>query len=124
MAIELKAIEIEEQAGGKVVEVGVTGKLATEDYEMFVPEIERLIQEHGKIRILLKLIDFHGWTAGALWEDIKFDVKHFNDIERLAVVGDSKWEQGMTVFCKPFTTADIRYFDRSKLEEAQQWIRE
>jgi len=27
---------------------------------------------------------FHGWDAGALWEDIKFDIKHFGDIERLA----------------------------------------
>lgn len=124
MTIEFKSVAIEEKAGSNVVEVGLTGKLATEDYEMFVPEIERLIKEYGKIRILLKLIDFHGWTAGAIWEDIKFDVKHFNDIERLAIVGDSKWEKGMAVFCKPFTTADIRYFDISNIKEAKQWIRE
>lgn len=123
MAIEFKAIEIEEKAESNVVEVIITGKLEARDYEKFVPEVERLIAKHGKIKILLKLIDFHGWTAGALWEDIKFDVKHFNDIERLAIVGDSKWEKGMAVFCKPFTTAEIRYFDVSKIAEAQQWIR-
>jgi hypothetical protein len=59
----------------------------------------------------------------ALWEDIKFDVKHFADIERLALVGESKWEAGMAVFCKPFTTAKIKYFDESKAAEAQEWIR-
>ncbi len=31
---------------------------------------ERLIGEHGKIRILLEMHDFHGWEAGALWEDV------------------------------------------------------
>ena len=65
------------------------------------------------------------FTAGrsaALWEDIKFDVKHFADVERLALVGDRKWEHGMAVFCKPFTTAKIRYFDEHEADEASQWI--
>jgi hypothetical protein len=43
-----------------------------------------------------------------LWEDIKFSVKHFADIERLAMVGDKKWQRGMAAFCKPFTKATIR----------------
>lgn len=55
--------------------------------------------------------EFHGWSMGALWEDIKFDLHHFADIERLALIGDKKWEVGMAVFCKPFTTAKIRYFE-------------
>jgi len=28
----------------------------------------------------------------------------------------------MAVFCKPFTTAKIKYFDRSNLDEAKTWI--
>ena len=40
--------------------------------------------------------DFHGWDAGALWEDIKFDLKHFSDIERVAMVGEKKWQKGMS----------------------------
>lgn len=43
------------------------------------------------------------------------DVKHFNDIERLAIVGDSKGEKGMAIFCKPFTTATVRHFDVSEI---------
>ena len=54
----------------------------------------------------------------------KFDVKHFSDIERLAMVGDSKWESGMAKFCKPFTTAKVKYFDEAKLTEAETWISE
>jgi hypothetical protein len=53
---------------------------------------------------------------------LKFDFKHWKDIERLAIVGESKWEAGMAVFCKPFTTAKIQYFDHSKLAEAKSWI--
>jgi hypothetical protein len=118
------SINLQEQAGGKVLVVNLSGRLTREDYHHFVPEVERLISQHGKISLVVHMHDFHGWTLGALWEDVKFDLKHFRHIERLALVGDRKWEAGMAVFCKPFTTATIRYFDESKIEEAFQWINE
>ena len=84
--------------------------------------VTALIAEHGKLRILVIMHDFHGWTAGAVWEDLKFDFKHSRDIEKVAMVGDAKWEQAMAAICKPFTGATIRYFDHSQLEEARTWI--
>ena len=116
------AVEIEEHNNGKVLIVRATDKLSKADYEQFVPEVERLIDQSGKIRILFEMVDFHGWKAGALWQDIKFDVRHFSDIERLALVGDKKWEKGMSLFCRPFTTAKVKYFDLSQKEQAQEWV--
>jgi hypothetical protein len=104
--------------------VRVSGKLSAEDYGLFVPQVEQAIAELGKIRMLLIMQDFHGWEAAALWEDLKFDLKHFSDIEKLAMVGDRKWEHGMAVFCKPFTTAKIRYFDAAHQQEASDWLKE
>lgn len=115
-------VKLHEESGGKYVAVELSGKLEAKDYEHFGGEIDRLIQQHGKLRMLATMHDFHGWTAGALWEDIKFDFKHFNHLERLALVGETKWEQGMAVFCKPFTTAKIRYFDHTKADEAKAWL--
>jgi len=115
-------LELHQEADGKILTVQLSGKLHKEDYERFVPEVEAMIKQHGKIRLLCRMHDFHGWQMGALWEDIKFDVKHFADIERLAFVGDRKWEQGMAVFCKPFTTAKIRYFDEHQADQATDWI--
>ena len=109
---------------GNVVEVHITGKLTKEDYEQFVPATEALIKEHGKIRVLFVMHDFHGWTAGALWDDLKFDLKHFAHIERVAIVGESKWEHGMAIFCKPFTLGKVRYFDISQIDDARKWIAE
>jgi len=116
--------EIDITIVGKVMEVDVTGKLTKEDYALFVPATEKLIKEQGKIRILFVMHDFHGWSLGATWEDIKFDLKHFTHIERLGIVGESKWEHGMAIFCRPFTTAKMEYFDIAKLDEAREWINE
>jgi stage II sporulation SpoAA-like protein len=120
----IMAIKLEEKAGGRMLEVFLTGKLVKEDYETFVPAVERLVKQHGKIRMLVVMHDFHGWTAGALWADTKFAAHHFSNIEQLAVVGETKWQHGMAVFCKPFTAAAVRYFDQTALGEAHAWLEE
>ncbi len=119
---EMDRIRLQETNGGKVLEVQMTRKLTKEDYEYFGPTVERLVKEHGKIRMLVEMHDFHGWTAGGLWQDIKFDARHFKDIERIAMVGETKWQHGMSVFCRPFTAAKIRYFEHSQMEEARAWV--
>src|ERR1035441_5362627 len=78
-------IQLNEENGGKMLVVHVSGKLAKADYEHFVPEFERLVRQHGKLCVLFDMTGFHGWTAGALWEDTKFAMHHFSDIDRLAV---------------------------------------
>jgi hypothetical protein len=118
------SVELHEEAGGSILTLSLSGKLTTADYESFAPEVERAIKAHGKVRMLVRLTDFHGWTLGAVWADLKFDVHHFADIERLALVGDKRWESGMAGFCRPFTTATIRYFDKSKEDDAAAWIHE
>ena len=115
-------IKFEDENEGKVLVIQVSGKLTKTDYIYFAPEFERLVQLNGKLRVLFNMAGFHGWEAGALWEDIKFDLKHFADIERLAMVGDKQWEKGMAAFCKPFTKATIRYFDHAEAAEARSWL--
>ncbi len=124
MTIGFHEIRLDEEAAGKIVTLTFKGKLSKEDYERFVPQVEGLIKPGEKIRLLVELRDFQGWTMGALWEDTKFAAKHFNDIERLAIVGDKQWEKGIALFAKPFTTATVRYFDVNQMDEAQKWLRE
>jgi hypothetical protein len=118
------AIQLNEEGDGKILAVHVSGKLTAADYAHFVPEFERLVRQHGKLRVLFDMTGFHGWEAGALWDDIKFDAKHFADIERLAMVGEAKWQKGMAAFCKPFTKATIQYFDHANAGEARKWLAE
>ena len=117
-------IQLSEDDGGKILVIHASGKLTREEYERLVPEFERLLRQNGKLRILFDMTGFHGWEAGAAWEDIKFDIKHYADIERLAMIGEKKWQQGMAIFCKPFTTATIRYFDHADAAKARAWLSE
>lgn len=123
MTTGFSEIQLEEN-GFRIVSLTFTGKLDKEDYELFVPQIEGLMREGKAVRILVEMKDFHGWTIGALWEDTKFGTRHFSDIDRLAIVGDRRWEKVLTAFIKPFTTASVRYFDAMEKEKALEWLKE
>src|SRR5260221_5276888 len=86
--------------------------------------IEAHIKEHGRLRIIADLENFHGWALTAIWDDIKFTTAHFSDIERVAMVGDKEWEAWMTQVCKPFSHATVRYFDRIDEGAAWGWVQE
>jgi hypothetical protein len=112
------------QRSEKILGFKMSGKLHDEDYKQFVPAIEAAITKAGKIRLLAQFVDFHGWDARALWDDIKFSTKHCLDLERIALVGDKTWEKWMAKVCKPFTMAKIRYFDAAEIDQAWNWLEE
>jgi len=118
------AIQLNEENNGKLLTVRVTGKLIKDDYAEFVPAFERLLQQHGKLRVLFDMTAFHGWEVSAAWEDTKFAIQNFADIDRLVMVGDKAWQHGMAIFCKSFTQAQVRYFDHAKAAEARKWLDE
>ncbi len=122
MSVKTDVVSVVISPDSNVIEIRVSGKLSKEDYDVFVPEIENQIAQHGTVRILFDMHDFHGWETAAIWEDIKFGWRHFHDIERITMIGEAAWEKGMTTFCLPFTKADIRYFDRKEEIVAREWI--
>ncbi len=104
------------------IEIHARAKLHKTDYDQFVPILEKIIQTEGTARVLFVMHDFHGWDVAALWEDLKFNAKHFNHFDRLAFIGDQVWEKWLAKFCKPFTTGTIRYFPSEQENEARRWL--
>jgi hypothetical protein len=120
-------IQFNEENDGKIIVVHVSGKLTKADYEQLVPEFEQFVCHHEKLRVLYEMTDFHGWDLGALWEGTVLKARHRADterIERCAMVGEKKWQEGMAAFCKAFTKATIRYFDHADAAEARKWLEE
>ena len=116
------AITLTESSAGKVLEARVTEKFTHADYQQFASRFEAMLKPHAKLNVLFEMVNFHGWDAAVVWDDIKFDVKHFWDIERLAMIGDKKWEKAISVVSQLFTTAKVRYFDAAAVNEARAWV--
>ncbi|MBD3221620.1 STAS/SEC14 domain-containing protein [bacterium] len=122
MTIDIASIAMREEEAGRILRLTAQGKLTADDYEALVPELDAAIEQHGKIGLLVELEDFHGFTAGALWEDTKFGARHWNDIERIAVVGEGRLEKGMATFARPFTTAEVEFFEPLDRARALRWL--
>ena len=117
-------IETIETGSPKVLGFKLCGKLHDEDYKQFVPRMETILTARGKVRLFLEFEEFQGWDMHAAWDDFKFGLKHYSDFERIALVGDRRWEKWMASVCKPFTRAAVKYFDRSEVYAAWAWLLE
>lgn len=105
-----------------ILRLKATGKLTDEEIKRVVPQIEEIMSLDDKIRILIELEDFDGWTLKGLWQDLKFDVAHHDDMDRVAIVGDRRWQEWGTRLSSPFFKAEMRYFDRDQKPEAETWL--
>jgi SpoIIAA-like len=113
------------ESQGKIIGIRATGKLTDLDYkEVLLPNLEALIKQHGKIRLLCFIDEnFAGWEPGAMWEDAKFFFPHKNDFEKMAIVGGPKWVELMMKLFAPLMSGETRTFPGEQLPEAWEWIK-
>jgi hypothetical protein len=109
---------------GNIVVVRASGKLSDEDYDLFVPRMEKLIEQWGRLRMLFIMEDFGGWDAQSAWNELKFQLRHGGDVKKVAVVGEKTWARWAAGLSRFFTGTDVRYFDRSQADAARAWIEE
>lgn len=124
MPIEIDLLTIEGESEPRVIRATVTGRLHESDYHHLTPRVEELLEHHAGLRMLVHLSDFEGWSPGAAWEDAKLGFHHYADFERLAVAGDKYWEEWMARLARPFTLADVRFFEPADMSKALAWITE
>lgn len=98
------------------------GNLSEKDIQKIHPLIHNIISKGEKVRWYFEMGKFTGYELQAFWEDAKMDLSHASDYEKIAMVGEQKWQDWITQFMKPFTQADIQYFNLSNKYKAQVWI--
>jgi hypothetical protein len=110
--------------GESGIEVNVVDKLTVQDYQRFRELADQMIERRGEINLLVVLKYFTGWTPAALWADLKFDVTHYNDVARLAVVGKDPSQHWMATVSRPFTAAQVKYYSFDDIDMAREWVAE
>jgi hypothetical protein len=110
------------QDSPEFVTIHMSGRVDRADYEKAVPEVEELLAS-GRKRWLIELDDLHGMTPGAFIEELRFNVRHRKDFERVAVI-ESHAIEGLGVnLVKPFFSGEVKVFKQSDREAAKQWMR-
>jgi len=75
------------------------------------------------LKLLLILSGFEGWRKGDDWGDLDFFARYGDDISRIAVVGEARWEDPMRIFLLAGRRrADVRFFTPDQAVQARAWL--
>ena len=104
------------------IEIAMVGKLTHEDYKMFVPMIDKALKEIKGIEVdlLVDMRAFKGWEIEAAWDDLKFGLKHRNAFDKMAIVGDKKWEELSVKMMSHMMKGKAKFF--KSREKALEWL--
>ncbi|MGZ9262924.1 MAG: STAS/SEC14 domain-containing protein [Candidatus Binatia bacterium] len=117
------AIEIIDVAG-KLLQLNVRGMFKKADYDRIIEIAKEAIEREGKVDALVILEAFEGWERRKDWGDVSFMMGQGRHIEKMAIVGDGKWQDDALAFtAKGFRATAIEYFTGSRLSEARTWLR-
>lgn len=85
----------------------------------------RAIDAGAQPRILAILENFEGWEKGADWNDLDFMLTHGNEIAKIAIVGDARWEPQALAFAGAgFRRAPVKFFPDGQVAAARAWLEE
>lgn len=119
-------IEFEVIPDTNVVEFVIDEKVTKEELEELHGAVEKVIADHGKVR-LLKQLKSGGSTPsiefGAMWDNLAWAFKNMKNVERVAGVADQTWMGKLTDMADPFFKAEMRFFPTDRVDDARAWLR-
>jgi len=104
------------------IELTMLGKLKDEDYKIFVPMIDKALKEAKglEVDLLVDMTKFKGWEFLAAWDDMKFGIKHRNAFDKMAIVGNKKWEEVSVNMMSHLMKGKSKFF--KEREKALSWL--
>jgi stage II sporulation SpoAA-like protein len=103
------------------------GRFTRGDYKAILPRLQRAVESGAEMRFLCQLgIEWEGMTGGAIWEDLKADVKFevFQGAkwQRIAVVSDLDWIRRLMELLGWVVPGEVKLFTFEQLDEAKAWM--
>jgi hypothetical protein len=113
-----------EYASDGVVTLKVSGTLTESELLQAQQAMAKIIRSRGKVRILVVTENFSGWEKGRDWADLSFQEEFDPCIEKMAIVGEQRWEElAMLFVASGLRTFPIEYFTSGELDQALAWLK-
>ena len=104
-----------------VIGFEVSGKLEAEDYrDKLQPALQQAAAD-GEVRILIVIPTFEGFSAGALWQDLRMGVEHWRAWKRIALVTDIEWMTRGSEWFGWMTPGELKHFPLAERTAAIAW---
>jgi len=104
------------------LEVKLSAKVDREEYSKILKEIKDKLKQSDSVDLLVDIKELDKMTLGAIWEDLKFDIKNFRVIRKFAIVGGEDSQSLMASISEPFVSEEAKFFNSSEIDKARDWI--
>ena len=112
-----------QQESGNLRVLRIWGLLKKSELDAALAAEAKQWEPATRVRVLIIMEDFEGWERGADWGDTSFLFNHDNQIEKIAVVADPKWETDTLVFVAAgLRRAPVKFFPPEQLARARAWL--
>src|SRR4030095_2156463 len=103
----------------------ISGTLLRAEFGSVQDKTASEIDAGVKPRILAVLENFQGFERGADWGDLEFLFSHSNEIAKIAIVGEPRWEPDALAFAGAgFRRAPVKFFPVGEEAQARAWLAE
>ncbi len=106
-----------------IAEIVVDGPISRADFDDVSARLTALIAHCGRVRILEDIRRIGMIDPSVIPADVSFSFRHMKDFSHCAIVGERKWIEWLARAIDPLVSCEIRYFDRTHIEEARRWLR-
>ncbi len=114
------------ESEGATMGVEVVGKVDSQEEQKWIEIFDKLIEEHGRVNILILLDGKLHYDMDAMYADLKWTFKHLKNINKIAIVSNSKVLGWLVTIDSPFgKIAGIseKHFEISHLQDAWSWAK-
>jgi hypothetical protein len=107
-----------------IIIVKPVSPLEQSDFEKLAEEIDAFSEDKGRLTgFIIHTKKFPGWDDfSAFLHHMKFVKAHHKEIQRVAIVTDSRAGAVGPTIAKHFVSAQLKHFEYDDIEEAKQWI--
>ncbi|NOX27123.1 MAG: STAS/SEC14 domain-containing protein [Gammaproteobacteria bacterium] len=102
----------------------IVGKLTHGDYEKITPLIDSALEgvKSPKVNVFVDALELEGWELRAAWDDLKLGLKHNKDFNKIAILGQKKWQKYLAKIASWFISGEVKYFE--EVNAAFYWLKE
>ncbi len=112
-----------ELIAGRILKVVAPVKLQSGDFAELARQVEPLIRQQGRLRLLIDASELGGWKDfAALEEHAAFVKSHQAKVDRIAVIAAHEWQHWLIGAVRVFLHPQVRLFEKSQQGEALHWL--
>jgi hypothetical protein len=109
-----------ERSTEKVLGYKISGDMTKADLQTLVPALASAAEAQGSVSVLFDLTGFDREKLTALSSDVDFGRQLQGKIDKMALVGNKKWEHYLTKLAAPLDANDSKFFETDN--DAWSWL--